>query len=262
MNTIRVEDGLVTYRNTFPGGPAAFFADLTQQTFIINNILYVLQTLLADGVVIYRCYVVWQSVWIIVLPSILWCGVAVTGICAIYSFFQVTSNSGNPYANEIGQPEQLITAYFALTMATNLLSSGLLAYRIWMIEHSASTIRSKKDTMMPIVRVVIDSCVLYSVVLFIALICFVCSNNGELVIVDMLIPTISIAFYMILIRVAINRKHHVHSSIIGMASEMEQDNLQKRPMQFLQFHISQFTHDDSTAVHASRTGDEVLDSER
>lgn len=75
------------------------------------------------------------------------------------SFLQVTSNSGDIYANEHGQPAQWVTAFFPLTIATNLLSSGLLAYRIWMIEHDVSTVRAKKGTMMPIVRVLMDSAV-------------------------------------------------------------------------------------------------------
>ncbi|KIK48574.1 hypothetical protein CY34DRAFT_798080 [Suillus luteus UH-Slu-Lm8-n1] len=243
VNTIRVEDGLVKYRNTFPGGPVAFFADLTQQTVVIKNVVYVLQTLLADGVVIYRCYVVWRSVSVIILPSVLWCSVAVTGFYATYSFLQVTSNSRDIYVNEYGQPAQWVTAFFSLTIATNLLSSGLLAYRIWVIEHDVSTIRAKKDTMMPIVRVLMDSAILYSVALLTALICYVCSNDGEVTIADMIVPIISIAFYMVLIRIAINRRHHSHSSTIGMTNQ--------HPMQYLQ---AQLMRNDGTADSVGAIG--------
>lgn len=133
-----------------------------------------------------------------------WRRIEVTGFYATYSFLQVTSNSGDIYVNEYGQPAQWVTAFFSLTIATNLLSSGkyvfvgavprpwtclgLLAYRIWVIEHDASTIRAKKDTMMPIVRVLMDSAILYSVALLTALICYVCSNDGEVTITDMVIP--------------------------------------------------------------------------
>lgn len=36
---IRTEDGLMEYRDTFPGGPAAFFADVSQEMFVILLIL-------------------------------------------------------------------------------------------------------------------------------------------------------------------------------------------------------------------------------
>jgi hypothetical protein len=52
MDIIRLDYGLVKYRDSFPSGPAAFFADVTQQTYVAKNAIYILQTLLADGVVV------------------------------------------------------------------------------------------------------------------------------------------------------------------------------------------------------------------
>jgi len=52
VDVIRIEDGLVKYRDTFPDGPPAFFADITQRTSVSKNAIYTLQTLLGDGVVV------------------------------------------------------------------------------------------------------------------------------------------------------------------------------------------------------------------
>jgi hypothetical protein len=52
VGIIRIEDGLVKYRDTFPGGPAAFFADASQETWVVKNAIIILQTLLGDGVVV------------------------------------------------------------------------------------------------------------------------------------------------------------------------------------------------------------------
>jgi hypothetical protein len=89
---IRIENGLVKYRDTWLNGPAAFFADMTEETYLIKHALYIFQTVLADGVMvrssfdlrsrpcgligtqkIHRCYVLWQSTRVIILPSLLWC---------------------------------------------------------------------------------------------------------------------------------------------------------------------------------------------
>lgn len=243
INIIRVEDGLVKYRDTYPGGPAAFFADISQETYVIKHALYVLQTLVADGVVIYRCYVVWQSVRVIILPSMLWCGVAVTGVHAVYNTLRYNTSI---FAQELAT---WILGFFISTIAANVLSSGLLAYRIWAIERNTSTIRtSTKGIMMPIVRVLVDAAALYSVTLVTALICFVCSNNGEFVMVDLVVPIISITFYMVLIRIAINRNHSYFSTV-GTIVEMEQGDLQQYPMMPFQVHISQFTRGDSTSAY-------------
>ena len=88
----RIYEGLVKYRDTFPGGPIAFFADVSQETFVSKNGIYTAHTCLGDGVVvsspldhvakrahqcsqIYRAYMVWRSWWVVVLPIMLWCAV-------------------------------------------------------------------------------------------------------------------------------------------------------------------------------------------
>lgn len=240
---IRVEDGLVKYRDTYPGGPVAFFADVTEEMFVIKHALYVLQTLLADGVVVFRCYVVWQSVWVIIVPTMLWCSIAVTGLYAVWN--------GSQYNTSIFDPvlETWILVFFISTIVANVLSSGLIAYRIWAIERNITKIHaSAKNTIMPIARVLVDAAVLYSVALIITLICFVCSNNGEYIMVDLVVPVISISFYMVLIRNAMNRNQNYLSAVWTIA-EMEQGNLQIYPMTPLQVHVSQFTRSDGTSAY-------------
>lgn len=251
VSIIHAEDGLVKYRDTFLGGPVAFFGDVSQIPYVIKNALYVMQTLVADGMVIYRCYIVWQSTRVIILPCMLWCGVAVTGFHAIYSCSQTSSSI---FVTELAQ---WIRAFLVLTIATNLLSSGLLAYRIWMIEHSVSTVRTGKSSLMPILRVLVDSAVLYSAVLFPALICFVFSNTGEVVVLAMAMPIMSIAFYMVIIRIAINRNRRFPTTPgPRTASEIEQGNLRQYHMSPLQFHVSQFTHNDGNLVYGTGTKDQ------
>ncbi|KAG2093723.1 uncharacterized protein F5147DRAFT_657345 [Suillus discolor] len=149
VGIIRLEYGLVKYGNTFHDGPARFFADVTQQTFVTKNTIITLQTLLGDGVVV------------ICNPF---------GICMVY-VQAPTTNAKNVFGNQTGH---WITVFLSLTLATNLLSSGLLAYHIWTIERNVSgTYATNND--MPILQI---------------------------------IPIISIAFYMVFICVAISKKIH------------------------------------------------------
>ena len=94
-------NGLILYRDTYPGGPVAYFSDVSQWTFTVKNYVYTAQTLIGDGVIVsvfflcrnslrhllialqlYRCYLVWQSKLIMIFPLILWC--AAGGTCATY----------------------------------------------------------------------------------------------------------------------------------------------------------------------------------
>jgi hypothetical protein len=57
VDMIRIENGFVTYRDTFPGGPAAYFADINEPLFIAKNSLVVFQTLVGDGVLVGSIFV-------------------------------------------------------------------------------------------------------------------------------------------------------------------------------------------------------------
>ncbi|KAG1766811.1 hypothetical protein EDD22DRAFT_844815 [Suillus occidentalis] len=161
VNIIRVEVALVKYRDTHPGGPAAFFADPSQKTLLILHGLYVLQTMLVDG-----------------------------AVCTDIHKPQA------PLQTSIGEITQWVTAFFASTMATNVLSS---------------------------VRMLMDAAVLYTVVLFIGLICFVISNNRVEPVVDMIMPIISNTFYMVLIRIAINRQTHRSEQFAALSNAVIKD---------------------------------------
>ncbi|KAG2062005.1 hypothetical protein BDR06DRAFT_20001 [Suillus hirtellus] len=131
----------------------------------------------------------------------MWCGVATFGVFWIYNYSQAGSDFRSVFTSEIGH---WVTAFLVFTLTTNLSTTGLLTYRIWMIECSVSAFRSTKGRM-PIVWVLVDAALLCSTMLCALLICFVRSNNGVFIIGDTLVVIISIAFYMVFIRFAISK---------------------------------------------------------
>ncbi|KAG1789493.1 uncharacterized protein HD556DRAFT_773942 [Suillus plorans] len=254
LGIMRIEYGLVTYRDTFPGGPAGYFADVSQETYVIKNSIYVLQTLLGDGMAIYRCYVVWQAPWVIILPIMLWCGIAVTGALSVYGDSQTSSTGIISAVVDM----ECMGAFCALTLAANLSSSGLLAYRIWKIERSVSTSRTAKVMTTSITRVIMDAAMLYSVALLSTVIGSLCSGSGPFVLVDVLTPIISITFYMVIIRIAIGK--NTHSQILtvraGMTSDTERGSFPRYSMKPLQVQVSHSTHIDGAPVYG------ILDQSR
>ncbi|KAG2088952.1 uncharacterized protein F5147DRAFT_726495 [Suillus discolor] len=247
MTIIHVENGLVKYRDTWPGGPAAFFTDITEETYVIKHALYVSQTVLADGLMIYRCYALWRSIRVIIVPSLLWCAVVATGIRAVYGNSQATSDPGDVFAIDL---EKWIIAFIVLTLITNLLCSGLLIYRIWNIERRVSKIRVSNSTMMPIVRVLVDAAALYTVMLLGLLICFLTENDGESVLTDIAVPVVSITFYMVIIRITTSCRHHLSTASTSRTTEeMEQRHMEQYQTKSLEVHISQCTHDDSASTY-------------
>ncbi|KAG1783401.1 hypothetical protein EV702DRAFT_257861 [Suillus placidus] len=208
--------------------------------------------LIQKGKKIYRCFVVWQTIWVIILPSMLWCSVAVTGFYSVYNFLQAVQPTSNTERIFSKTTLRCIAAFYTLTLVTNLLSSGLLAFRIWKIERSVSTAHATKVTTTGILRVIMDAATLYSISLLCALISSLCSNDGGFVMIGILTSIISITFYMVIIRIAMGKNTHSHTLTVRGGST-GQGSLQHYPLKPLQVHISQFTHTDSASVY--RGGD-------
>ena len=57
IDIIRVMEGLILYRDTYLGGPVAFFSNVSQWTFVAKNYVFTAQTLVGDGVVVSFLYI-------------------------------------------------------------------------------------------------------------------------------------------------------------------------------------------------------------
>ncbi|KAJ6500617.1 hypothetical protein C8R45DRAFT_820144 [Mycena sanguinolenta] len=210
----RLNIGLILDRNTYPNGPSAFFANPSENTFVFKNAVYSFQTVLGDGVVIYRCYKVWKSVWVIIFPCMLWVGVAgkffVTAAGSVYSCTRPAStDTADIFVKELGQ---WITAFYSMTFSCNLVATALLATRLYMIHRGVRHSRVGNGRTMGILLIIVDAGALYSMTLLAALITFALKTNGQYVVLDMVTPIISIAFYMVIVRVGIARHNSSRSN--------------------------------------------------
>ncbi|KAG1831966.1 hypothetical protein DFJ58DRAFT_823474 [Suillus subalutaceus] len=102
-----------------------------------------------------------------------------------------------------------------------------------MNERKVSAIRTTKRKV-PILRILIDAAVLYSAALGSSIICFSLWNDGIYVTGDLTVPIVSIAFYMVFIRIATNQnRQHYLSTVCRSVTETERRNFQQHPMQSL-----------------------------
>ncbi|KAF7342247.1 hypothetical protein MVEN_01812700 [Mycena venus] len=234
--------GFVRFRDTFPGGPPAWFANDIDPSFIFKNAVYGIQTALGDGVVIYRCYMVWRSVWVIVLPLILWLAFCSTTVGGLYTLTHSSASTGPIFTQRVGH---WITAFYATTLLCNLCATGLLAYRLWSIERNVRG-RVGRGLAWPVLMIIVDAGVLYSVTLLAALVCFISKSNGQYVVLDMATPIISIAFYMVIIRVGIAQNSHLWSNNMTLTFQrtpLPQGELSNRARP-MHVHIEQLTEVD------------------
>ncbi|KAK7040689.1 hypothetical protein VNI00_009595 [Paramarasmius palmivorus] len=154
-------------------------------------------TILADAVVAYRCFVVWKSNWIVrVIPWVLWLVLIAASTWCWVMLFIMERQQGYTQI-QLGALWQPTTAFFAASLAANFVSTGLLAYKIWRITGPLS---SSKSVLRKFTRVVIDSGVIYTVFLIIAMIVFITGSNLQYVSTNIMSGVISIAFYLTIIR--------------------------------------------------------------
>ncbi|OCH95940.1 hypothetical protein OBBRIDRAFT_809485 [Obba rivulosa] len=257
----RIENGLVTDRDTFPGGPIAFFAQPGEFTFVFKNAVYTAQTLTGDGILIYRCYVVWQSFWVVAFPTVVWFAVLTTGIMAVYSCSLVPlSSSGSVFVKSVGQ---WIAAFYSLTLAANLVTTCLLAYKIWQLDKRVAHVRQRSR--MPIVHIVMDAGALYSMMLISALACFVNESNGQYIVLDMVTPIISITFYMVILRVGMTtaRLHSAQGTIHADSLRSHPGNSARQSYHLnpLKVHITQLTEHDRSRSSAEMVADDYTSLE-
>jgi hypothetical protein len=75
--------------------------------------------------------------------------------------------------------------------------------------------------MMPIVHVLIDAAIMYSAALLTILICFVCANNAQYIMLDMVIITVD-ARYEILLNRDQDHANHIDCLLHGVDSPYTQ----------------------------------------
>ncbi|KAI0631488.1 hypothetical protein C8Q77DRAFT_1074560 [Trametes polyzona] len=109
----------------YPGGSAQYLADNAAVWYqTLGSAASIVLNLMSDGLLIYRCYVVWGDVRIVIVPFILYLGTAALGILTCYV-------SGTPNSNFfVGRAAQIALSYSTVVIGLNVLVSTLICVRI------------------------------------------------------------------------------------------------------------------------------------
>lgn len=160
----------------FPGNDALPPGPLGYQTLIyskaisvVPNLMFLLNNWLADGLLVYRCYVIYaKNYWVIAFPCLTYLASLAMGIMLIYQTSQPDSSIWNSVAINFG------VTYFSISISLNILLTLLIVVRL--VLHSKN-IRSAMGApagasglYKAIITVLIESSALYAVnsILFVA----------------------------------------------------------------------------------------------
>ncbi|KAF8908131.1 hypothetical protein CPB84DRAFT_1767362 [Gymnopilus junonius] len=182
-----------------PQGPLIYYIDLSRWDSMANNILLCLMSWIGDALVIYRCYFVWDSnPWVITVPTLLLlCAIGVNAYTMFWFShpFQVNEHVG----------VALLSAVYPLALLQNVMTTGLITLKIWN-QHRASSAtgvidRSSRLSLSRILRIIIESAMIYTIQLFILIILFFLEDNFQIILQSAIVPSVGLVFVLIAVRV-------------------------------------------------------------
>lgn len=132
--------------------------------YLVSGITGLISTALADIALIWRCWIVWGRRWLIVLIPIL-CTITSATLKSVQTYRGLRDLVNVNQASAQGTSIDLTTVYIAMVLATTLLCTVLIVYRIVSVGGAqyASGIRTYRGA----IEVLVESAALFSVSLII-----------------------------------------------------------------------------------------------
>ncbi|KIK50051.1 hypothetical protein GYMLUDRAFT_253312 [Collybiopsis luxurians FD-317 M1] len=237
--------------------PIANLSAVNTATYLVKSTAYCIQTLIGDGFVLYRLYLVWNGDKRIVLPLLV-CFVASigVGIGALQGFAQASPEA--PVF--ITKLQQWIVSFFSLTLATNFSCTSLIAARIWWSHQrmTGSTMAVFGRSMIPAAIVVVESGAIYSACLIILLSLYLSGSFAQYIALDAVTQVIGIVFSLIIVRVGLGWSSETmvqtRTATAFVAGRGPSGNSYSRGNHAM-VHISQITESDLTATELQHETD-------
>ncbi|CAE6512018.1 unnamed protein product [Rhizoctonia solani] len=194
----KVYEGLVLRANE-PGGPDAYFMNLGHWLNVAADGVYATMILVGDSVVIHRCFLIWGNrVRVIIIPVILVLCTAASGYVAVWLFTKLP-----PHGTALeGLLAKCATTTFLLSLVTNILTTGLISYRIIATARKVSASVDIRPYMGGL-TVIVESAAIYTTALVIYLIIYVSRTNAQYILFCALCPIIGIVPTLIIVRVGL-----------------------------------------------------------
>ncbi|KAG1754941.1 uncharacterized protein EDB91DRAFT_1042985 [Suillus paluster] len=170
-------------------GADAYYSDLTSPLYIASTALCVTQTILADGVVVWRCYMLYNKSLLVAIPGcIVLLANGATGCYVIWSLSRPLS----PVASVC------IVIFDSLTLFNSVTSTILISWRIY---RTRRFLPEGLAAFLPVLVVVVESGTLYATSMLMLLLTFLIGSNGQYVMLAVITPIVGITFCLIILQV-------------------------------------------------------------
>ncbi|KAF9074016.1 hypothetical protein BDP27DRAFT_1317860 [Rhodocollybia butyracea] len=204
--------------STSPEDSAAEFIGLSNWSNILGTCNIAFGKLISDGILIYRCWIVLnRSNIMIAFPALLW--LAEFAVVIFIIFVEASAKGKQKVLLTVAADTQAaITAAWSMSLATNIITTGFIVYRIWRVDRESSLyglqtqmpasvqespglFRRRKTALQRVIRIIIESGLMYTIVAFITFITFILGSTAFYFLSNAELQILSIAFNLIIIRV-------------------------------------------------------------
>ncbi|KIJ63973.1 hypothetical protein HYDPIDRAFT_154930 [Hydnomerulius pinastri MD-312] len=199
LDSTLFRNAFVDYRN-YPGGPIGYsVATYDAPMSITANAFFMLANWLADGLLLYRCLIVYSGRrWVVGPPLAIYFASISMGIVFTYADSRPATTAWSSSAVDFG------LAYFSISCSLNIILSLMIAGRIFVYRQTVHHVLGKEHTSpyMSIAALVIESSALYAFfsILFIA--SYASNSNLSRIFLPILEHIQVIAPILIMLRVA------------------------------------------------------------
>jgi len=191
-------DAFVYYQG--PGGPLELLNDRRSWINFVKTGIYTVQTWLGDGVMVYRCYVVFEGRWYVVIPSlILFVSVLATGFLPLY--FTAVEGHGTITGAKIGPA---ILSFSLLSLAQNIGITVAISLRIYLLQRRMAGSMTSNQALNRLKRamiIIVESGAIYSATMLLFVGTFISNNVTDYGWSGVIGSVIPISFNLIIIRV-------------------------------------------------------------
>ncbi|KAF9028365.1 hypothetical protein BDZ89DRAFT_1133678 [Hymenopellis radicata] len=186
--------------------------------WMTSGIVASLNIFIADCILIWRCWCVWDGRWKVVIVPIM-----CTIIGIIFTGFFIYQEQPHPSAqwSSWGASINWGVPYFAMSLATTLLCTSLIVFRIWYLGR-VDALR----TYHRIIEVIVESAALYAIALVVFLVFFVRDDLNTGYPQAVLYSITGIAPTLIVVRVASHPREHrstLQSSSLRFGADSTRD---------------------------------------
>lgn len=192
IDFVRALEAFIFKVNTI--GASDYYSNFASPLFVASTALCITQTILADAMVVWRCYMLNDRSLLVAIPGcIMLLASVATGYYGIGSLSRARLLS-NVSPADYG----CIATFDALTMSLSVTSTSLNAWRIYRTRYFMP---ESFAAFLPVFIVIIESGAFYSTSILMLLLTFFVGSNSQYTMLDIITPIVGIAFCLIVLQV-------------------------------------------------------------